>query len=370
MIPMRIGFDASPLRKYQSGVGHYAASLLGALSTEFPEREYLVLSHLPDYVPRAVNLIRTQKLPFPIKEIWMQAWVPRILAHYQPDLCHFTNSVAPLRAQVPYVVTVHDLSLIRHPEWHPWTRRIWMRRLIRPAILGARVVLCDSEATRADLRAWLHLPSSRLCVVPLGARRIFNRVCSQEQKEAVLQKHRLTSPFFFYLGNIEPRKNLPLLLEAFGQSNLNQVDLVLAGRRAWLWKDVARSLGTLRIQSRVRFLDYVEDDDLPALLQTALAFVYPSRMEGFGLPVLEAMTSGAAVVVARIEPLTSLVGDAGWTADVDDPQQWRSALEEAWRDKEKRVVLAARGQERARQYTWEAAARATMRCYEGALSAS
>ena len=370
MIPMRIGFDASPLREHQSGVGHYAASLLDALSTEFPDREYLVLSHLPDYVPRAVNLIRTQKLAFPIKEIWMQAWVPRILAQYHPDLCHFTNSIAPLRIRVPYAVTVHDLSLIRHPEWHPWTRRIWMRRLIRPAILGARVVLCDSEATRADLSAWLPLPPSRLCVVPLGARKIFTKVCSAAQKEAVLQKYRLARPFFFYLGNIEPRKNLLLLLEAFGQANLNQVDLVLAGRRAWLWKDVVRSRDRLRIQSRVRLLDYVVEDDLPALMQAALAFIYPSRMEGFGLPVLEAMTSGAAVVVARIEPLTSLVGDAGWIAGVDDVDQWRIALEEASRDEEKRVVLAARGQERARPYTWEAAARATMRCYERALSAS
>jgi glycosyltransferase involved in cell wall biosynthesis len=245
-----------------------------------------------------------------------------------------------------------------------------MRGLIRPAILGARGILCDSETTRADLSAWLHLPQTRLWLVPLGAREIFARVCSQAQKEAVLQKHGLARPFFFYLGNIEPRKNLLLLLDAFRQSNLDQVELVLAGRKAWLWKDVVRALRTWQIQSRVRLLDYVADGDLPALMQSALAFVYPSRMEGFGLPVLEAMTSGTAVLVSRIEPLTSLVGNAGWIADVDDVDQWRIALEEACRDDDKRMALAARGRERARQYTWEAAARATMRCYEHALSAS
>ena len=370
MIPMKIGFDASSLRKNQSGVGHYTASLLSALSTEFPDQRYLVLSHLPDCVPQGINLIRTQKRAFPIKEIWMQAWVPRILARYRPDLCHFTNSIAPLRMRVPYVVTVHDLSLIRHPEWHPWTRRIWMRRLIRPAVLGAREVLCDSEATRADLRAWLNLPPDRLSVVPLGARKVFTRVCPPEERNAALQRHGLSRPYFLYLGNIEPRKNLLMLLRAFGQANLDQTELVLAGQRAWLWEEIVRSLGTLKLESRVRLLDYVPDEDLPALMQSARAFVYPSRMEGFGLPVLEAMVSGTAVVVSRIEPLTSLVADAGWIAEVDNVDQWRSALEEACRDEEKRMVLAARGRERALQYTWEATARMTMRCYERALSRS
>jgi alpha-1,3-rhamnosyl/mannosyltransferase len=103
-------------------------------------------------------------------------------------------------------------------------------------------------------------------------------------------------------------------------------------------------------------------------MQSALAFVYPSRMEGFGLPVLEAMASGTAVVISQIEPLTSLVAEAGWIADVDNVDQWRSALEEACRDEEKRMVLAARGRERALHYSWEAAARMTMRCYERALS--
>ena len=215
-----------------------------------------------------------------------------------------------------------------------------------PSVLGAREVLCDSEATRADLRAWLNLPPDRLSVVPLGARKIFTRGWSPEEKKAALERHGLTRPYFLFLGNIEPRKNLLMLLKAFSQANLDQTELVLAGQKAWLWKDIVRSLGALRLESRVRLLDYVPDEDLPALMQSALAFVYPSRMEGFGLPVLEAMASGTAVVVSRIEPLTSLVGDAGWIADVDNVDQWRSALEEAWRDEEKR-----RGPGRARPGT-------------------
>ena len=364
---MRIGIDASPLRRYRSGVGHYAASLIEELARLYPDCEYLLLSHLTDMCIDRANLIRTQKHLFPIKEIWMQLWLPRILDRFRPDLCHFTNAIAPLRASTPYVVTIHDLSLILHPEWHPLSRRIWMRRLLRPSALRARGVLCDSEATRRDLLSWVNIDSSKVRVVPLGARSIFNQTCSEERKAAVRRKHGITKEFFLYLGNIEPRKNLPLLLKAFKKSELAEYELVLAGRRAWLWRDVLREISRLRLEARVRILDYLPEEELPALYQSARAFAYPSRMEGFGLPVLEAMASGVPVIVSRIEPLVSLVGDAGWLADPNDESEWQNALTEAARDQKRRKALAERARERAAPYTWESTARATMRFYEQVL---
>jgi len=119
---------------------------------------------------------------------------------------------------------------------------------------------------------------------------------------------------------------------------------------------------------RVHMLDYVPEDDLPALYQSALAFVYPSFMEGFGLPVLEAMASGLPVIVSDVEPLKSLVSDAGWLVRPGSAQDWQAALSEATRDGAKRMILAARGKDRATLYSWEQSAMETMRCYERVLS--
>jgi glycosyltransferase involved in cell wall biosynthesis len=365
---MRIGFDATSIRRERSGIGHYSASLLQALSALYPQHEFLVLSHLGGLAPRGSNLVSTQRRAFPIKEIWLQFWLPVILARRQPDLCHFTNSIAPLLPQVPYVLSVHDLSLVRHPEWHPRTRRLWMRRLMRPSILRARHILCNSKATREDLLDWLRLDESKVSVAPLGVRSIFRETRSEEQKAAVRKKYGLARPFFLYVGNIEPRKNLSLLLHAFRKLNCSGIDLVLAGKPAWLWQGIVNDLADLGAAGKAHLLGYVPDEDLPALYQSALAFVYPTRMEGFGLPVLEAMASALPVVTSRIEPLVSLVGDSGWLADPNDSVEWQESLEEAYRDDRKRAALAERARERAGEYTWERTARGTMACYEKALA--
>jgi glycosyltransferase involved in cell wall biosynthesis len=365
---MRIGYDASAIRRYRSGVGHYAASLLDALRSLYPERQFLLFSHLAQTGFAGANLLHTQRHSFPIKEIWMQLWLPRILAHFHPDICHFTNSVAPLKIQMPYVVSVHDLSLIKHPEWHPWSRRIWMRNILRPSIMRASGILCDSEATMRDLFGWLNVDPARSWVVPLAARASFFAPQSQRDRDAVRKKYRLRRPFLLYVGNIEPRKNLSELLEAFGSLNPPGIDLVFAGRRAWQSKPVLRKARKLVAQGRVHLLDYVPEEDLPALYQSALAFVYPSFMEGFGLPVLEAMASGLAVVVSDVEPLKSLVTDAGLLVRTGIVGEWQAALAEVIGDMEKRVMLAARGRERATLYSWEQAAKRTMQCYEQILA--
>ncbi len=365
---MQIGYDASSIRGRLSGVGHYTASLLEALITQFPDQRFQILSHMGDCGLTGSNLIPTQARSFPVKEIWMQLWLPRILARHSPDICHFTNSIAPLRMSKPYLVTVHDLSLVRHPEWHPPSRRAWMRRILRFSIARASGILCDSGTTRTDLLDWLSFDASRVWVVPLAARQAFFTVRPESEREAIRARYGLSRPFILYVGNIEPRKNLARLVEAFGRLNSPGIDLVLAGRRAWLWEDLLRVANRPENRRRVHVLDYVREDDLPALYQSALVFAYPSLMEGFGLPVLEAMASGIPVMASRVEPLASLVRDAGWLVRPTDVSEWQTALAEATGDEEKRTMFAARGKEIASQYSWGKTARETMRCYEEALS--
>ena len=365
---MRIAYEASSIRPRLSGVGHYTASLLQAFCHDFPNERVMILSHLRQPIPPRGNLIATQKRSFPIKEIWMQLWVPHIVKRYCPDICHFTNSIAPLHMETPYVVTVHDLSLIKHPEWHPRSRRLWMARILRPAIARSSGVLCDSNATRDDLTSWMQVDRSRVWVVPLAARKSFFIPRSPKDKEAVMARYGLTRPFLLFVGNLEPRKNLSRLIRAFRMLNPPGIDLVLAGRRAWLWKEILREAQHPKSVERVHLLNYVNEDDLPVLYQAALAFVYPSLMEGFGLPVLEAMASATPVVVSKVEPLASMVGEAGWLVHPEDIDDWQSALSELIANCDKRKTLAAAGRIRATGYGWDRVARETMTCYENVLS--
>ncbi|HYK91821.1 MAG TPA: glycosyltransferase family 1 protein [Acidobacteriota bacterium] len=361
---MQIGYDASSIRPRPSGVGYYTSSLLRELQLQYPDHRFLILSHLADLSLSGQNLVFTQRISFPIKEVWMQFWLPRILDRHRPDLCHFTNGIAPLRISMPYVVTVHDLSLIEHPEWHPRSRRLWMRRLLLPSVAGAAGVLCDSEATRQRLLQWASIDKSRTWVIPLAARESFFEARSETEKERIRARYELPRPFILYVGNIEPRKNLSRLLEAFRRLKPREVDLVLAGRCAWLWDGILREVQQTRKAARVHLLDYVREDDLPALYQSALAFAYPSLMEGFGLPVLEAMASGTPVLVSRVEPLVSLVDGAGWLVPPEKIGAWQDALAEAIEDAERRILLAAKGREKSSQYSWARTARETMSCYK------
>lgn len=364
---MRIGFEASSIRNQLSGVGYYTASLLDSLCKLYPEDTFAVLSHLKRPFT-AANQVATQIRSFPIKEIWLQLWVSRIVERFRFDLCHFTNSIAPLHLKCPYVITVHDLSLIKHPEWHPRSRRLWMARIMRPSILCASGVLCDSNATRRDLTSWLELDESKVWVVPLAVRSSFYISRSDLTKKAIRDRYGLYKPFLLYVGNIEPRKNLSRLIQAFRMMNSRDIDLVLAGRLAWLWKDILAEAGHPQIVNNIHFLNYVPEDDLPALYQAALAFVYPSMMEGFGLPVLEAMASGTPVVVSNLEPLSSMVGEAGWLVSAEDVDQWRSTLLDVISQSDGRRAIAAAGREKAARYSWERSAKETMQCYQKALS--
>ncbi len=365
---MRIAYEASSIRRRLSGVGCYTSSLLAALRERLSDPPLLILTHQPQLIKPCPRIVATQERAFPIKELWMQLWVPRIVQRHRPDICHFTNSVAPLYCPAPYVVTVHDLSLVRHPEWHPRSRRLWMARILRPSIERAAGVLCDSEATREDLVSWIDVDASKVWVVPLAPRDSFRITESTSNKEAVKARYGLRRPFLLYVGNIEPRKNLSRLLQAFRLLNPPEIDLVLAGRRAWLCEEILTEAAHPQNAGKVHLLDYVCEKDLPALYQSALAFVYPSLMEGFGLPVLEAMASGTPVVASNVEPLASLVEDAGWQVGPENIEGWQKAISEAIDEDDKRAEFAAAARKKASQYSWDKVACDTLRCYERAFA--
>jgi glycosyltransferase involved in cell wall biosynthesis len=267
-------------------------------------------------------------------------------------------------------VTIHDLTFCRFPETCAGWRARYQRLMVPLSVRKAVRIITDSEAVRRDLTELLGVPAGKTRVIPLGVDAEFFRHCSQREQEAVCRRLGVEPPFLLYVGTLEPRKNLPLLLRAFRRAvegaQLPHC-LVLAGRPGWGADAVEAEIERCGLGHRVARLGYVAGDDLPALYSAAAAVALPSLYEGFGLTALEAMACETPVLCSNCAALPEVVGDAGRLLDATDETAWTEALIsllERSAQEEARRELGARGRARAMHFTWDETARQTRRVYE------
>jgi glycosyltransferase involved in cell wall biosynthesis len=370
---LRLGFDATTLVGRMSGVGYYTKRLLECLSDGVADDvvgEIVVLSNRPVDLPPAPRVRQCEEGRFPVRSVWMQLVLPRLLRRTRPDLVHYTNYLAPLRATVPSVVSVHDMTLSLFPEHHTLKKRLLTASLVPAVARGARLVLAPSESTRRDILRVLGLPEARVRVVPYAPSPAFRPV--QDGPERLAERYGVRPPFFLYVGTLEPRKNLAGALRAFARvaGELGQHSFVLAGQRGWSCDDVFVEAARPALAGRVRFLDYVAEGDLPLLYTHAAAAVYPSLYEGFGFPVLEAMACGTPVLTSRSSSLEEIGDGAALLVDPRDEAALAEALRALGTDAALCADLSRRGLVRAAEYTWERTARGTLAAYQEALRTS
>ncbi|NTU83750.1 MAG: glycosyltransferase family 4 protein [Chloroflexales bacterium] len=276
------------------------------------------------------------------------------------DILHAPDFVLPpTRARA--LLTVHDLTFLVRPECAEAGLRRYLSRAVPRALRRADMVLVDSRATAGDLARLLGVGGPRVRLVYPGVDPRFRPLPAAEAEPARAALG-LPEQFLLFVGTLEPRKNLPRLIEGFALADLPaEVQLVIVGRKGWLYEEVFAMVGRLGLGARVRFLDFVDDARLPALYNLARAFVYPSLYEGFGLPALEAMACGAPVVTAAVSSLPEVVGDA---AVLVDPLSVESIATGIRRALAQGPGLRAGGPPQASRFTWEAAARALLGCYQ------
>jgi alpha-1,3-rhamnosyl/mannosyltransferase len=271
---------------------------------------------------------------------------------------------------VPVVLTIHDVSYERHPEWYPY-QRDWARRLFyRRSARAAARVLTDSSFSAGEIAAAYQIPSQRITVAPLGVSRHF----APADGAIDALPSGLTTPFLLHVGDLHERRNLPLvvhaMLEAQRRPGMPPVSLALAG--------VDRGIGDrLRAYAReanspdaVVCLGTVTDQQLVSLYRGAAALVYPSRYEGFGLPVLEGMACGTPVIASRAASIPEVLGEAGALLDPDDEPGWADEIARVITDEWHRGRMRAAGLARASEFTWARTARVTLDVYRKAAESS
>jgi glycosyltransferase involved in cell wall biosynthesis len=291
-------------------------------------------------------------------ETWHRLRWPRVERATGPvDVIHATGVAVP-PASAPLVVTVHDLAPVHHPEMFTAKGRAFFAAAHRLARRDADLVLVPSEATRADCEAQ-GFPADRLRVVPWGVHVPAAPPTAQEV-ETVRRRHGLPEGYLLHVGTIEPRKGIPTLLDALARLDRPDVHLALAGPSGW-HEDLGAAVAL--VAERCHLLGFVPAEDLPALYAGAAAFCYPSVLEGFGLPVLEAMAQGAPVVTSAGSAMAEVVGEAGLLVPPGQPSDLADAIGGLLDDPAGASRLGDAGRERARTFTWQRTADLTAAAY-------
>ena len=374
---MRIGLDGIPLGDIKTGVGHYTFELARALADIAPGDEFELVSPHP-YVATAggeeeqpppnlrLTLAESGRL---LRRRWWSLGLPLYVGRARLDLFHGTNYDVPLWGRCPSVVTVHDLSTLLHPETHEVHLARRARKRLPLMARRATAIITPSESVKRETCEHLGVSPGKVFVVPEAARRTFRPMPREETAEA-RRRLGVEDEFVLFVGTIEPRKNLLTLARAFDEilrATPLRPQLVIAGKEGWLTDELFSYLRGAGVRERVRFTGYVSDRDLRALYSSCRAFVYPSLYEGFGLPTLEAMACGAAVVTSRIDSLTETVGDAALLVAPTDYRELAQAIARLLRDSGERERLSSAGLRRASAFSWEKTARATLDVYREAL---
>ncbi|HDQ70647.1 MAG TPA: glycosyltransferase family 1 protein [Chloroflexi bacterium] len=367
---MHIGIDARIAHYARGGIRNYVLRLLERIPPLDPGNEYYVLYSRKARHPPVLGANVTSIPCWTPSHHRIERWALGVeIARLRLDLLHTVDFIPPAFGYGQSVITVHDLNFLYYPQFQTSESRRYYNDQIAWAVGRAAYILADSHATKLDLAELLHTPADKITVVHLAADAAF-RPIPQAQAAQVARRYDLSPGYLLTVGTIEPRKNLPGLLQAYARlraTGTTEASLVVVGGKGWLYDEVFERVESLGLAQHVRFFHGVPDEDLPGLYNAASVLTTPSFYEGFGLPALEAMACGTPVVVADRASLPEVVGDAGLLVDSEDVVDIAHALTRVLTEQALRAQMRARGLQQAARFSWERAARETLAVYRQVL---
>lgn len=390
---LKVIIDATPIQTKPSGVGLYIANLiyyLDALQAEENFQLGIVFQPglknwlrgkiaFPDILIRYPHYI----LPIPVRLsdslLSFTQWshfTSRFFQVYlqksfdRPDIVHGTNySVHPCRNAVK-LLCIYDLTFLKYPEYLNDALKMYKKR-VRNCLQWTDVILTISESSKKDIVEYLQVSPEKVYVTPLASRyhKGYLPTDTAEQLEKQIE-YDFSRPYLLFVSTIEPRKNVIAIIEAFNYlKNKNKIEhnLVLIGKKGWCYEPIFTAINNSPWKSCIYHLDYLSDELVALFYSKADVFVYPSHYEGFGLPVLEAMTLGAPVITANTSSLPEVAGDAALLIDPNQPIELAEAILRVISDSLLRQELINKGKERAKLFSWEKTAKETLNVYKSIM---
>jgi len=370
---MKICIDIQTTLNQPTGVGHYTKELANHLSVLLNRDELILfyfsfINRKPSININTANYKPMRWLPERImRRIWRYLkWPPFNIFAGSADIYHFPNFVLPPLKKGKSVVTIHDLSFLRFPEFAPTRYARYLSSIVKDTVRRADAIITDSKFCRDEIEELLHVNSDRLHPIYPGISLRFHTI-DKEKISSTLAKLNLERPYILTISTVEPRKNIQFLITLFEQLYNFYGDLVIAGKLGWKYEPILKRIQTSYRTNDILYLDYVEDIDLPALYSGAELFVFPSHYEGFGLPPLEAMACGVPVVASSGGALDEVLGDGACIIQDYDINTWIETIQNLLFDSEFRKKQIAKGHHRVNNYTWDNSVSRVLKLYRSLL---
>ncbi|MBN8704182.1 MAG: glycosyltransferase family 4 protein [Bacteroidetes bacterium] len=306
---MNIGLDAKRAFVNQSGLGNYARTLINGLVRFFPENNYHLFTteEKNDLFPKQTTTKRNISIHTPsgfinrhIKSIWRSYGITPIITKENINIYHGLSNELPFNISQfkgKKIVTIHDLIFLRYPQLYPAIDRKIYDIKFRSACKQADVIVSISEQTKQDIQYYYSIPSEKIKVIYQSCDDLFYNIQTADQIEVVKKKHNLPENYLLYVGTIEERKNILTIIKSLEQ--INDMPLVVVGKKKAYFKKVQEYIIEKRLEKKIIFLKNVSNQDLPTIFSNAALFIYPSIFEGFGIPILEAITSKVPVITSK-----------------------------------------------------------------------
>jgi glycosyltransferase involved in cell wall biosynthesis len=370
----KIGIDARKLQDF--GIGTYIRNLVRALAAIAPDdfqARYVLLVRAEDReqladLPPNFELTVESAPVYSARELVTLSWQ---LWRQRLDLYHATHYVLPLAAPPRVVVTIHDIIHLLYPEFLPNRLAFfYARRMIQRSLTRGERIIAVSQNTRSDLMETFGVDGKKIEVIYNGVEDVFRRRLPEEEIERWLHSLGISRPYLLFVGNPKPHKNLDTVVQAYARARQMapfDAPLICVGNRSGSEFKIRQRAEQLGIGNQVRLLGHVAQEALPAIYQGATLFLYPTLYEGFGLPVVEAMASGTAVITSNTSALKEVAQSYALLVDPLDIPAMAKAIAQCMAEPEHRAALARLGLRRAQDFSWEKTARRTLGVYRAVL---
>jgi glycosyltransferase involved in cell wall biosynthesis len=386
---LKVVVDATPVQPKPSGVGLYVANLIDSLhKLQVREEFQLGIAYQPGLknwlsgnvsIPAFINQFPNIYLvPIPVRLsslLLSLSPTPLISGYFEqrfdyPDIVQGTNYSVYCCGNSKRIINIYDLVFIKYPDYIDSVVQQYEKR-IKQCLKWTDLVITISESSKRDVVEYLGVDPNRVYVTPLASR-YSSEYLSEEQSERLKASidYDFSIPYLLFVSTIEPRKNITSIIEAFNrlkQKHKIEHHLVLIGRKGWHYEPIFAAIENSPWNNQIHHLDYLSDELVALFYSQADAFVYPSHYEGFGLPVLEAMTLGTPVITSNTSSLPEVAGEAALLVDPDDSTSLADAIVKVISDSHLRAELIGKGKERAKLYSWERTAQETLKAYKSLL---
>lgn len=365
---MKVSIELQPCLKNKSGIGIYTYELTKRLQSfgniEFEGNIFNFLNR--NNIEKDIEGLNIKKnvctlFPYGIyRRIWRHIPIKyNFLFRKKTDIYQFFNFIVPPNISGKVITTIHDLTYILYPDTMDEKNRRSLEQDMHHTVINADYIITISESSRRDIIKHLGVTENKIQVIYPGVDEVYKKVLSSEEINDVKKKYNIPGKYLLYLGTLEPRKNIETIIRAynsFKKSHKEDIKLVLAGKKGWLYESIFKLVKDFGIESEVIFTDYIDDTDKAPLYQGAEIFLFPSLYEGFGIPVIEAMASRIPVITSNSSSLPEVAGNAAIITEPLDYKKISASIERILNEDGLREKMINEGIKQAEKFNWDSSA--------------